>query len=365
MYEMYQGIPTPGVVIHLDTACRNIEKMVEQNRAHGIAHRPHIKPHKSVFLAKKQLELGAQGITCAKLGEAEVMAEAGIRDILIAFPLIGQDKWDRYEALCRKADPITIVNTEMGAEGLSLVGEKLGKPVRVLIEVDSGLNRGGIPAGQPTLDFANRIKDLPGLDICGIMYYAGIVYGADSVEEALRIIRKEHDDTMNTAQLLREAGFKMDILSAGNSFSGKHPELMEGVTEVRSGNYIFNDCAQLTFGMVGEEDCSLRVIATVVATPDSHTAIIDAGSKSLCCDLCPRHPGYGWVVGHPEIEIYKVNEEHGFLRREGEMPFVVGQKIAIIPNHACVIPNTNELVFGMEGDKVVMELAIEARMKGY
>ena len=362
---MYQEIPTPAVAIHLETAYDNIKNMVDAHKAYGTALRPHTKPHRCPFLAHKELEFGSRGITCAKLGEAEVMADAGITDILIAFPLIGEDKWDRYEKLAKRADLITIVNSYYGAEGLSRAGERSGKKVRVLIEVDSGLNRGGVKSGQPTLEFANSIKDLKGLDICGVMYYSGLIYSAKTLDDVKNIVIKEHDEITYNANMLKNAGFKMDILSAGNSYSGRFPELMQGVTEMRSGNFIFNDCSQLTFGIVTEDMCALRVIATVVATPDPLHAIIDAGSKSLATDLCPRKPGYGWIVGHPEITIDKLNEEHGFLVGDQPLPFTIGEKIAIIPNHACVIPNLNEHVYGLIDGKVIMDMAIAGRGKSY
>ena len=365
MDPSYQGIPTPAVWINLDTAYRNITKMVQENEKYGIAHRPHIKVHKSSFLAKKQIELGAKGITCAKISEAEVMVNAGITDILIAYPLIGQDKWDRFAELSRRADLITIVNSTVGAEGLSKVGERLGKPVRVLIEVDGGINRGGLKPGQPVLEFAEAIRHLKGLDICGVMYYGGAIYGQKTLEGIRTLVKREHDDLVGNRDLLVKNGFKIDILSGGSSFSSKQPDLLEGITEVRAGNYIFNDCAQLPIGLVTEGDCALRVISTVVCRPDEHTAIIDAGSKTLTSDLAHFRSGYGYIVGHPDIEIYQLNEEHGFLRYDKPIPFEIGEKIAIIPNHACVVTNINENVYGVSGGKVVRKIDIDARAKNY
>jgi len=349
----------------MDTAYRNIKKMAEENRAFAIAHRPHIKVHKCSFLAKKQIELGAKGITCAKLSEAEVMVNAGIRDILIAYPLIGRDKWDRFAELSNRADLITIINSRFGAEGLSEVGNRLGKPVRVLIEIDDGINRGGLKPGKAVLDFAKSIRDLNGLDICGLMYYGGSIYQQNSMEGIRKAVKKERDILLDNKTQLEESGFKIEILSGGSSYSAKNPALLQGITEVRAGNYIFNDSAQLSIGLVTEDDCALRVISTVVCRPDEHTAIIDAGSKTITTDTVGFRPGYGYVIGYPDIEIYKLNEEHGFLRYSKPMPFEIGDKIEIIPNHACVITNINENVYGTSDNKIIMKLDIDARNKNY
>lgn len=362
---MSQEVSTPAVMIDLDIAYRNIRKMAEENDKYQIAHRPHIKAHKCPFLAQKQLELGAKGITCAKLSEAEVMADHGITDILIAFPLIGQDKWRRYASLSQRAQLLTIVNSVHGSQGLSDAGQKMGKKLRVLIEMDGGIGRGGVQPGKPTLEFAQKIGSFPGIHICGLLYYGGGVYGESTREGIIRAAERERDELTKTAALLRQAGFDMSILSGGSSFSAKYPAHLAGITEVRAGNYIFNDCAQLPIKLVTEEDCALRVLATVVAKPDACHAIIDAGSKSLTTDTAVFREGYGWIVGHPEIFIWKLNEEHGFLKSDTPIHLDIGEKIQIIPNHACVITNINGLVYGTSGGKVERELEISARNKNY
>lgn len=267
---MYDTLPTPAVVIELDIAENNIQKLIKEAKAHGIAHRPHVKTHRSSELAKLQLSLGAQGITCAKLGEAEVMAEAGIDDILVCYPLIGEDKMQRLGKLMEKAKVTTIINSVAGARQLSELGERIGKRIPVRIDVDGGLGRGGVKPGQPALEFANQVKDLPGIRIVGLMYYGGLIYHEKSKEDMKKIAQKEHDELVETARLLKEAGFCMEQLSGGTSFSGKMPEVLEGITEIRSGHYIFNDCSQLFTGFAGEEDCALRVVATLVSKMDAH-----------------------------------------------------------------------------------------------
>lgn len=236
---MYEYLPTPAVAVELDTVEKNIKSMVEQNKSFGVAVRPHIKPHKSVYFAKLQLALGCKGITCAKLGEAEVMADAGIRDILIAFPLIGADKMDRLAALTDRAEVTVIVNSMEGAEQLSCTAAAKNRRLRTLIEVDGGLRRGGKEPGAPTLEFARSIRDLPGLSIAGLMYYSGVIYGESTREGFERMARKERNDIVETASLLERDGFSMEVLSGGSSYSAKMPWLMEGLSEVRPGPFYF------------------------------------------------------------------------------------------------------------------------------
>lgn len=354
-------LPTPAVVIDMAAAEKNIRIMVEEARRYGISHRPHIKTHRSGYLAQLQLEAGCQGITAAKIGEAEVMADCGVKDIFIAYPVIGKDKLERLIKLTEKARVSTIVNSRPGAEALSGSLVSAGKTMDVLIEIDGGLNRGGVQPGQAALLFANQISSLPGIHINGLMYYGGLIYNAHNVAEVDAYTAKERDDLVNTAKLLREAGFCMDVLSAGSSFSGKRPALLDGITEIRCGHYIFNDCGQLDAGLAGLDDCALFVETTVVAKPDDKVVICDVGTKSLTSDGCHHRAGYGYVVDHPDIEIYALNEEHAFLRTGGQNPLEIGDKILIIPNHACVVPNLAEKVYGFRDGKFDRIIPIDAR----
>lgn len=360
--ELY-GIPTPAVVAELDTVEKNIVKMKKEAEKYGISHRPHIKTHRSGFFAGMQIDAGCKGITAAKLGEAEAMADCGIDDIFIAYPLIGEDKLDRLLALSERVKVSTIINSQKGAEQLSKKFSDAGKKIEVLIEVDGGLNRGGIKAGKPVLEFAKQIRDYQGLEIKGLMYYGGLIYNSHNKEEIREYAQKERDDLVNTSKLLTKEGFSMEVLSAGSSFSGKVPEDLKGITEIRSGHYIFNDCGQLDVGLAEPEDCALNVITTVVAKPDDHVVICDAGTKTFSSDKCHYREGFGYVTDYPEIQIYNLNEEHAFLRTEGKNPLQIGDKICVIPNHACVVTNLAEKVYGFRNGRLEREIAVEARGK--
>lgn len=356
-------LPTPAVVVDCDVARRNVEEMAAKARQYGLSHRPHIKTHRSGYFARMQMSAGCQGITAAKLGEAEVMADEGIKDIFIAYPIIGRDKLERLLKLAERVRVSTIVNSIAGAKALSDCFCAAGRRIDVLIEVDGGLNRGGLKSGAPTLTFAQEIKNLEGLRIRGLMYYGGLIYDAHNPEEVKAYTREERNDLVETADLLRGAGFEMDVLSAGSSFSGKFPELLAGITEIRSGHYIFNDCGQIDAGLAAPEDCALFVVTTVVAKPDEHVVICDVGTKSLTSDRCHHREGYGYITDYPDMEIYALNEEHAFLRSRETNPLQVGDKIVIIPNHACVVTNLAEKVYGFSGGKLDRMIEIHAKNK--
>ena len=363
VFSLYEYLETPAVAIELDIVERNICTLVENAARHGIVHRPHIKTHRSVELAKLQLRLGAKGITCAKLGEAEVMADAGITDIFVCYPLIGPEKLARLEKLLLRADISTLINSVEGARGLSDLGVSMGRRIPVRIDLDGGLGRGGLQPGSPALEFARAVRELPGIQIVGLMYYGGLIYHQKGRAAMEQIARKEHDDLVQTAALLRADGFTIDVLSGGTSFSGKMPELLEGVTEIRSGHYIFNDCGQLFSGFAAEDDCAMRVVLSVVSIVDEHHAILDAGTKILTSDGCERHPGYGAVLGRPDMVITALNEEHAFLESSLPLDVKIGDKLAVIPNHCCVVCNMVDEVYGIRSGRLDHKIRIDARGK--
>jgi D-serine deaminase-like pyridoxal phosphate-dependent protein len=349
----------------MDIAERNIKNALTVLSSVNISHRPHIKVHKSVALAKLQQKLGCRGVTCAKLGEAEVMADGGINDILLAYPVIGADKLERYRALFTREGMCirTVINSIPGAQGLSGLGVSLGRRLPVLIELDGGIRRGGLPNGETLATFGKAVKDMPGLRIEGVEYYGGDIYACKSKEDVRLRARRERDEILEAAETLRSLGIDISILSGGSSFSMFFPEEIAGLTEVRAGNYIFNDCARFGMGLIAVEDCALRVYSTVVARPDSETAIIDAGSKTLTTDTVRSREGYGYVAEAPDAVIYKLNEEHGFVKREGGLGWEIGQTVAVIPNHACTVPNLCDEIYAMRGDVFEGPIRIEARGK--
>jgi D-serine deaminase-like pyridoxal phosphate-dependent protein len=360
---MIKKLDTPAVIVDLDIVEKNINAMSEVVKKAGIKHRPHIKTHKSTFLAKMQQKAGAKGITCAKLGEAEVFADEGFNDILIAFPIVGEKNLSRFQKLAEKIEVKTVVDSKEVAEGLSKVGQSMGKKIQVYIEVDGGIQRCGRQPGEDTVQFAKSIENLPGIDIMGVLSYAGQIYGINDKEKIKEMAKEESKTLFTTAEALRKAGFNIREVSGGSSISSKFAQNMEGITEIRAGNYIFHDQAQLATGMVSVDDCALRVIVTVISATAPGRAIIDAGSKTLTSDGASFATGHGYVIEYPEIEIYKLNEEHGYLRFDESIQLSVGDKLTIIPNHACMIPNLCDELIAVRGEDVVTTFPVSARGK--
>ncbi|KAF9137397.1 hypothetical protein BGX30_010279 [Mortierella sp. GBA39] len=334
---MVQTVSTPVVIVDLDIAERNIRSMAEEARKAGIRHRPHIKSHKSVYFARKQLEAGSTGITCAKLGEAEVMAEAGIDDILIAFPIIGEDKQERLYQLAQKVKVTTVADSVEGATAVSEVGERLGRRIPLCIEVDGGIGRCGRQPGEDTLQFARQIHSLPGIEITGLLSYAGQIYGEESREEIRSTARQEAATLKNTADLLREAGIDVPVVSGGSSLSSKFAGELEGVTEIRK--------------------LHIPRRGPIV---DGH----DHGGRLRASGDHDGRQRFGYIVEHPDIEIFKLNEEHGFLSYDpASVSLHIGQHLTIIPNHACVLPNLCDEIVGFRGGVPVEKIRIDARGK--
>ncbi|KKI92118.1 amino acid processing protein [Bacillus sp. SA1-12] len=357
---------TPYVYVDLDKVDKNIQSMANRLKRAGIDHWPHIKTHKSVELAKRQLEAGAKGITCAKLSEAEIMAEAGIQLILIAYPLIGTENLQRLGKLAEKIQVRTTVDSYVVAEGISKVGEALGKRMEVLIEIDGGSHRGGVQPGEDAVKFALDIAKLPGIEIVGIFTYVGQIYGFSSEVEVKRETLREANILLETKELLHKNGIDVSVTSGGSTLSSFHAEQLKGISESRAGNYIFGDMNSIYHGIHSIDDCALKVLSTIVSVPLPGYATIDAGSKTLTSDLSVEGSNYGHVVGRPDVKITKLNEEHGYIRYNPEcITFHVGDQIEIIPNHSCVIPNLNDFIFTYRNGEYAGPLTIDARGKNF
>ncbi|WP_019122125.1 alanine racemase [Brevibacillus massiliensis] len=357
---------TPYVSVDLDKVEQNIAAMVERLNQAGIDHWPHIKTHKCIELAKKQLAMGAKGITCAKLSEAEVMAEAGIDAILIAFPIVGEENLQRLTRLVQKVNVRTTVDSVAVAQGLSAAGQDAGRKLEVLIEIDGGSHRGGVQPGAPVQEFARQIAGLPGIEIAGVFTYVGQIYGKSSLEELKAETRREAELLLEAKRLLEGDGIPVRVMSGGSTPSSYLAEELTGITEARAGNYIFGDMNAVHLGVYTEQDCALRVHATVVSVPLPGHATIDAGSKTLTSDLSVAGDTYGYIVGKPDVKIVKLNEEHGYLQFDpAQHHFQVGDRIEIIPNHSCVIPNLNDYLYGYRNGEFAGTLKIDARGKNY
>ena len=309
--------------------------MQESANSHGLRLRPHAKTHKSASVAQRQMAHGAAGLTAATMREAEVFAGAGVRDLLIAHPPVGEPKLRRLRALAAHVDRLAVaIDTVELAEGLPA-------GVEILWEVDTGLHRLGTAVGEPTLEAVKRLVANPGADrFRGLMTHGGHAYRATNDAEVVAAAEDESHGLVETASLIRGAGIAVRELSIGSTPTAHHVEVASGVTEMRPGTYVYGDANQVQLGSQALEYCALAVIATVVSTPERTRAVIDAGSKALPADLrVAGLSGYGIVLGHPGLKLDRLSEEHGVLISDGPIDLRVGDRVAIIPAHACTTVN--------------------------
>jgi D-serine deaminase-like pyridoxal phosphate-dependent protein len=340
-------LDTPSLVVDLDVMESNLlrlQKYCDQNK---LGLRAHIKTHKIPALAQKQMELGAIGIACQKLGEAEVMSEAGLSDIMIPYNLVGRRKLERLADLVRRVRVIVSVDSLEVARPLSDYLDRQALHVPVVIELTSELNRCGVTTTSAALALARQIGQMPGLDFRGVMVYP-------SSRESMQLVAE-------TVDALTNEGLTIDIVSGGGSPTAFQSHEFAGLTEIRVGTYIFNDASYLRKGVCTLEQCALKVIVTVVSAPTSERVIVDGGSKTFSSDM-----GYpmGRIVEYPEAQIYQMSEEHGFvdITHCSAKPRV-GERLTVIPNHACGTLNMHDTLIGFRGETLEAQRDIAARGK--
>ncbi len=319
MTEIYPDLDTPSLLIHLDTLERNVDDMQDVARTAGVRLRPHTKTHKCPDIARMQLDAGAVGITVAKLGEAEVMVDAGIDDVLIAYPLVGPLKLARLRALGERANLRVTTDSVEVAEGLASVGRDLGRELPVLVEVDTGLHRVGRPAGAPTVELVKTLTKMGSIEVLGLLTHAGHAYRSTSPQALRMTAEREGLDLVETAERCAAQGTPLREISVGSTPTAKIVAGVAGVTEIRPGTYVFNDVQQMRLGVASEHTCAARVLTTVVAHPTEERFVLDAGSKAFTSDGGdgPPFPGRGVVAGRPELVLDFMNEEHTVGHRAG------------------------------------------------
>ena len=363
---------TPSVLVDQQKLERNIERMQSAADARGVRLRPHAKTHKSPDLAQLQIARGAVGICCAKLGEAEVFAEAGVEDIRVPYPLNPANA-ARVLALLDRTRLSFIVDHLDVAREWSRVLSEAGRTVEVLVKVDVGLHRCGIdPEAAGAAEFVARVAELPGLAFRGLLSHAGHSYGAASEAETAAIAATEARLLTTLRDQAGAAGVRVEEISVGSTPTARFSVREEGITELRPGNYIYYDRTQVALGSAAWDDCALTVLSRVVSRPAPDRLILDAGSKTLTSDLAKGAgdvSGYGQVLESlaaarpdPSLLIERLSEEHAAVRiREGGSPLRPGDLVRIVPNHACVVSNMVDEVWLVSGDEAVDRLDVAAR----
>ncbi len=327
-------IDTPALLIDLDVMEGNIEEMARFFRSVTAGLRPHEKTHKCPIIAHKQIEAGAIGITCAKLGEAEAMVEAGIRDVLVANQVVGEPKVTRLVNLAKHSDIIVAVDNAGNVRHLADSAREKGVRLNVLIEVDVGNNRCGTAPGKPTLDLAREVASHPSLNLGGLLGYEGFCQNIRSLEERREKAHGAMAKLISAKDTLEDAGFGIEIVSAGGTgthmITGKYP----GVTEVEAGSYVFMDATYSKVEGLEGFGKAMTVLTTVISLPRPGVAICDAGLKAVTTEF-----GLPPVVEIRGVDYERASEEHGRLKVEPDSKIKAGDKIELLVTHCCTNSN--------------------------
>lgn len=365
-------LPTPAVLIEQSRVERNLDRMQAAARARGLRLRPHAKTHKSVTLARLQIGRGAVGICCAKLGEAELFADAGIEDIRVPYPLNPANA-ERVLALLDRTHLSFIVDHLDVARGWSRAIHGAGRTVDVLVKVDVGFHRCGIdPDAAGAKEFVVRVADMPGLRFRGLLSHAGHGYGATSEAEVEAVAATEARLLRDLAALVGGDGVLVEEISVGATPTARYSLRQQGITELRPGNYIYYDRTQVGLGAAAWSDCALTVLARVVSRPAADRIVLDCGSKTLTNDLARAFgsaPGYGAVLQSLDADtpdegllVERLSEEHAVVKAlGGESPLQPGDLVRVVPNHSCVVSNLMDAVWVVDGADVVDQLEVSAR----
>ena len=348
--DLIEQFGTPCAVIDLDIVDRNIASLQSLCDKANLANRPHIKTHKSPMLAQRQLDAGAIGITCQKLGEAEVMAAAGITDILIATNIIGAARSGKLAALQRRTPLKLCADNPISLEAYAEAGRAAERPVRVLVECDTGQKRAGVETPNEAVALAKIIRDNPWLEFGGLMFYPPLD-GWPATQVFL--------DT--TREGLASLGLVPEIISTGGTPNLNNLGQLDGATEHRSGTSIFNDRMMMAAGVADMKDCALNIFTSVVSRAGETRGILDAGSKTLTSDTGGL-AGFGHILEHPEARIHKMSEEHGFLDlSDCENRPAIGDILRVVPNHVCVVVNMFDQLVAVRDNSIVDILPVAAR----
>ena len=373
MTESLHSTPTPRVYIDRARLQANIAAMQARASGAGVRLRPHAKTHKSPKIARMQIDAGAVGVCCAKVGEAEVFAAAGIEDVRLPYPTNPANA-DRVFALQDRIRFSTIVDNLDVARRWSEVMTAAGRRLDVLVKVDVGFHRCGVNPDAPgALESIKTIAGLPGLRFLGFLSHAGHGYHADSADALARIAAREIEILGGLAGSLRDAGIEVQEISVGATPTARFVTSQKGVTEMRPGNYVFFDRTQVGLGSATLDQCSLSIVSTVVSRPDPARVVFDAGSKTLSSDGLRGFGhtiGYGFVYASleartpdPSIVIERLSEEHSVAKVTPDCRLKPGDRVHILPNHACVVANLTDELLLVDGPAIVDRIPVAARAR--
>ena len=349
------AIDTPALLIDLDALERNIAKMAAFFRGVDAELRPHTKTHKTPIIARKQIEAGAIGVTCAKVGEAEAMVAGGVTDILIANQVVGEVKLARLASLARQATLTVAVDDPANVAALAEAALRFGATINVLVEVNVGMNRCGVEPGEPALALARVVQGTKGLVFKGLMGYEG--HCVMVPDRSGRIAAATHAMTLllDTRAYLEAAGVAVEVVSGGGTGTYDITGKLRGMTEIQAGSYATMDAKYHSVGLPFER--ALTLLTTVISRPTPTRAVTDAGMKAITLEFGVPQP-----LASPGITIDKLSEEHG-IATVGDADPRPGDKLELVPSHGCTTINLHDRYYGIRAGKVECVWQIAGRGK--
>ncbi len=354
-------LETPAAVVDLDRMAANLDRMADYARAHGLALRPHIKTHKTPELAAEQLRRGAVGVTVATPREAEVMA-AVADDILVAYPPVGWPRLERLLALPERVRLTVALDSAEALAALDLAARDAGREVGVLVELDLGMRRCGVPTPEAAVALARAAAESRAVAYRGVMFYPGHI--REPVDEQGPALERLNADLARFLEALAAAGLAPSVVSGGSTPAAFASHTIDGLTEIRPGTYIFNDRTTALVGACAWDDCAYTILATVVSTAVPGQAVVDAGSKALAREeiRAPGATGYGALLDRPDVVVRATSEEHGILDlSHTDWRPRVGDRVRIVPNHVCVSVHLQDRLWAVRGEEVVDGWMVAAR----
>jgi D-serine deaminase-like pyridoxal phosphate-dependent protein len=313
--------------------------------------------HKSVEIAHRQLAAGAIGVCVATVGEAEVMWVGGIDDVTLAYPIWGEAKLGRLREIAA-AGAITMVTDSVEiAQGYSKLAAEVGRDLRVLLEIDTGMHRVGVPPAQAG-EVAQRIAGLPGLTFTGILTHAGHAHDAVTQPEIAAVARDEARQLASAREAIKATGLSVDVVSAGSSLTAPYLSAADGITEIRPGTYILNDLRTISCFACAPDQLAATMLTTVVSIGDGR-AVLDAGSKTLTTAKIDTH-GYGYPCEIPDAQIVRLSEEHAVLQVPDTARLSVGDRLQMLPIHICVWMDLQTEVYGISRGQIVCRISVDA-----
>jgi D-serine deaminase-like pyridoxal phosphate-dependent protein len=355
-------LDTPALLVDLAQLERNIQLMADKAKAARVNLRPHAKAHKTNEIARRQVAQGAIGVAAAKIGEAEAMAQGGIRDIMITTPIIGAQKLDRVSRLAGEINLSLVLDSYEVATALSQMAQAAELELNVLVEVDTGLRRCGTEPGAPTAELAARVAQLPGLQFQGLKTAELQVYSASDQAHVANVEAEIGQALRRSVDAIQRLGLAVPTVCAGSTACADAALAQEVITEIQPGSYVFNSLDGVAPGAATLDDCAMTVLATVISRPAADRVVIDAGFKTLSRVNVPGMHGFGYVrpFGHAAV-LERLYEEHGVIRLSQPVPVEIGMTVEVIPCSCSAVPNLFDEMVLTTGDCVTAVWPIEGR----